>query len=322
MNNGKIILAGGSGFLGRMLTAYFQDRGYEIVILSRQPGCDLPERVIEWDGRSLDVWARELENATALVNLAGRSVDCRYTERNRRDIMDSRVDSTRVLGEAVAGCATPPAVWLNLSTATIYKHTFGEAHDETTGVIGSSPEVRDAFSIEVAEAWEKAFADADCPSTRKLVLRSAMVFGREAGGVFDVLRRLTRFGLGGKMGHGRQWISWIHGDDFCEAVNWLIENSDASGDYNLCAPNPLTNAQMMATFRKAFGVPVGLPATRWMLELGAFFLRTETELVIKSRKVIPGRLLDGGFAFKFSAFADAIRDLTGRVEERPSSQVR
>ncbi|MDA0840013.1 MAG: TIGR01777 family oxidoreductase [Planctomycetota bacterium] len=308
MQKKKIVIAGGSGFLGRTLIKWFGRSGRELVVLSRRPAEMEGARIAIWDGRTVGEWAKELDGAEALINLAGRSVDCRYHARNRRAVMDSRVDSTRALGEAICRCSNPPTVWLNSSTATIYKHTYGPAHDEQ-GEIGADAEAKDAFSIEVARAWEKEFSNSKTPSTRKVILRAAMVLGAEDGGVFQVLRRLTRLGLGGRMGHGRQFVSWIHAADFCRAVEWLLHNNNAEGIYNLSSPHPVTNSEMMATFRKASGVPFGLPAARWMLEIGAFFLRTETELIIKSRRVVPGRLLDEGFTFQFPHIEEAIEEI-------------
>lgn len=305
----RIILAGGSGFLGQILRGHFLQQGCDVIVLTRAPreakgnGCECL-----WDGCSLGEWTRELDGAEVLINLAGRSVDCRYHARNRRLIMDSRVDSTRVLGEAIAKCANPPKIWLNFSTATIYKHTFGPAWDEK-GEIGATPKAQDAFSIEVATAWEREFNAAPTPHTRKVALRSAMVFGHGANSVFPVLCRLARFGLGGRMASGRQFVSWIHEVDLCHAIDWLIEHEEFSGPVNLAAPNPVTNVEMMATVRELCGVPFGLPAASWMLEIGAFLLRTETELVIKSRRVVPGRLLDSGFQFRFSTIREALIDL-------------
>jgi uncharacterized protein len=305
----KIIMAGGSGFLGRALAAYFQERGYAIAILSRSPkNIAHGVREIFWDGRSIGGWAGELENATAIINLAGRSVNCRYQARNRKEILESRVHSTRVIGEAVAGCKVPPLVWLNASTATIYKHTFGPAWDES-GVIGGTAEVKDEFSVEVATAWERALNAAQTPRTRVVAMRSAMVLGQGANSVFPVWRRLTRLGLGGRMGNGRQFVSWIHERDFCRAVEWLITHEQLSGAVNIAAPNPVTNAEMMRIFRKVCRQPVGLPAAKWMLEIGAFFLRTETELILKSRRVIPRRLVESGFSFSFPLLSEALEDL-------------
>lgn len=312
---GKIILAGGSGFLGRLLSRHLAGCGHEVVILTRTPSAPArPTREVDWDGRSLAGWTRELNGALAVINLAGRSVDCRYHARNRRLIMDSRVDSTRVLGEAISRSATPPRVWLNSSTATIYKHSLDRPMDEATGEIGATPEVLDVFSVEVAKAWENALDDVPTPSTRKVALRTAMVFGTSPGGVFQVLKRLVRLGLGGKMAGGRQYVSWIHEEDFCRAIEWLLIREDLSGPINVTAPNPLPNLEMMQIFRRVAGVSVGLPANRWLLELGAFFLRTETELILKSRRVVPRRLTDSGFQFLHPHLRDALENLFSRSD--------
>jgi len=308
MVNGKIVIAGGSGFLGKTLGKWFTDQEREVVVLSRRPDSGEYGRATMWDGMSLGAWTDELEGASALINLAGRSVDCRYTARNRKAIMDSRILSTRVLGEAVGNCSSPPAVWLNSSTATIYKHTYGDPHGED-GTIGAAPEAKDGFSIEVATAWEEEFEKAQTPETRKVVLRCAMVFGNEPGGVYEILTRLTRLGLGGKMAEGQQYVSWIHAEDFCRAIEWLIDKPNAEGIYNISAPNPLRNAEMMKILRRTLGMPVGLPAYRWMLEIGTFFMRTETELVIKSRRVIPERLLGEDFSFLFPSLELAVENL-------------
>ncbi len=301
----KIVLAGGAGCLGSLLRDHFVAAGFEVVILSRRAG---PGTVV-WDGETLGAWAVELEGAAAVVNLAGRSVDCRYTAANRRQIMDSRLRSTRVLGEAIARCERPPKAWLNSSTATIYRHTFGPAWDEA-GEIGGCAEAKDEFSVQVATEWEREFEQAPTPHTREVALRAAMVLSRE-GGVFPVLRRLARLGLGGRMGDGRQFMSWIHGTDFVRAVELLIRNDAISGIVNLAAPGPVPNAEFMSQLRRAVGMPYGLPATRGMLEVGAFVLRTETELIIKSRRVVPGRLRAAGFQFRFPTLSSALAELTG-----------
>ncbi len=308
----RIIIAGGNGFLGQLLAKTFVAQGDDLVVLTRspQPGSAQGQQV-GFDGRTLGEWANELDGALAVINLAGRSVNCRYHARNRRLMFDSRIDSTRVLGEAIGRCPHPPRVWLNASTATIYKHSLDRAMDET-GEIGATPEARDAFSIEIARAWEDALNAAVTPRTRKVLLRTAMVFSTMPSTVFRVLRRLTRFGLGGTMAGGRQSVSWIHEEDFCRAIQWLIEHEEVSGAVNVAAPNPLPNREMMAAMRRVCGAPFGLPATLGMLELGAFFLRTETELIIKSRRVVPGRLTAAGFHFNFSQFEPAVKDLESR----------
>jgi uncharacterized protein (TIGR01777 family) len=305
----RLILAGGSGFLGQILAKYFPKAGYEIVVLTRSPKkTSSTIREVNWDGRSLGAWAAELEGAEAVINLAGRSVDCRYTRANRKLIVDSRVDSTRILGEAIGRCVIPPRIWLNSSTATIYKHSLNRPMDEN-GEIGATLEAQDTFSIEVAKAWEQIFAEARTPRTRKVALRTAMVLGHGRNSVYPVLRRLVRFGLGGKMASGKQFVSWIHQTDFCRAIEFLIRKEDLSGPVNLAAPNPVTNQEMMQTLRKISGVPIGLPAMHWMLEIGAFVLRTEPELIIKSRRVVPGKLLVSGFKFEFQTLQEAFKDL-------------
>ena len=308
-SNPRLVLAGGSGFLGTVLADYFGCRGWDVVVLTRKPtrGNSAARRV-EWDGQTLGPWVTELENARALVDLCGVSVNCRYHARNRKRIIDSRIDPTRALGAAMENCSSPPEVWLNASTATIYKHTFGPAWDES-GEIGATPEAKDEFSVDVATAWERTFTSFNLPQTRKALLRSAMVLGRGRNSVVSTMRRLTRLGLGGRMAGGRQFVSWVHEQDFARAVEWIIEHANLDGPVNIAAPTPVTNDEMMQTFREIYGRRVGLPASKWMLEVGAFFLRTETELIIKSRRVVPGRLLSSGFEFRFPKLHSALRDL-------------
>lgn len=313
----RIILAGGSGFLGEILQTHFLHQDCEVTVLTRSPrAANARRHDCFWDGRTPGAWTRELDGSDVLINLTGRTVNCRYHAENRREILESRTNSTRVLGEAIAHSPTPPKVWLNASTATIYQHTFGPAWDES-GAIAGTAAVNDEFSVEVAQAWERAQADASTPHTRKVALRAAMVLGHGGNSVFPTLRRLVRFGLGGRMGDGRQFVSWIHQLDFCRAIEFLIDRDDLAGPINLSAPVPLTNDEMMASFRRLCGIPIGLPATRWMLEVGAFLLRTETELILKSRRVIPGRLLKSGFPFQFARFEDALRDLLAKPRRSP-----
>jgi len=313
----KIILAGGSGFLGAVLAEFFAARGSEVVILTRNPKPRTRViREVRWDGESVGDWQNELEDARALINLAGISVNCRYHARNRRLMLDSRLNSTQVLGEAIARCAYPPPVWLNSSTATIYKHNFGPAWDEA-GEIRGCAEAKDIFSVHVATEWERVFYEANTPCTRKVALRSAMVLGHGSNSVLPNLLRLTRLGLGGSMAGGRQFVSWIHQEDFCRAVEWIVEHESLKGSVNLAAPNPMTNAEFMGILCKVCRRPFGLPATRWMLELGAFFMRTETELIIKSRRVVPGKLLASGFNFRHPQLLPAIEHLVKRLQLTP-----
>ena len=312
----KIIISGGSGFLGQALAKYFGELNWRVVILSRSPK-NADE--VQWDGQTSGSWQSELEGAEAIVNLAGKSVDCRYTPRNRGEILNSRIDPTGAIGKAIQECSNPPRVWLNSSTATIYRHTFGPAHDET-GEIGAHPEADDEFSVEVAKQWERALDDVLTPKTRKVALRAAMVLGHGRNSVFPTLQRLTKLGLGGRMGSGKQFVSWIHEADFCRAIHWIIEHNDLAGPINIAAPSPVTNTEMMSTLREVLRVPFGLPASRWMLDIGAFFLRTEVELIIKSRRVVPGRLTKSGFQFQFTKMRQAFLNLAGASENNESIQ--
>jgi uncharacterized protein (TIGR01777 family) len=305
----RIILAGGSGFLGRALAEHFQTTGHDVVILTRSPRpSSRGTREVAWDARTIGDCQCELEGALAVINLAGRTVNCRYHRANPRLILDSRVFSTQILGQAIAQCQQPPRVWLNSSTATIYRHTFGPAWDEG-GEIGGTSEAKDEFSVEVARAWEQALNEAQTPNTRKVALRAAIFLGGDKNSVFPMLCRLAQFGLGGKMGSGKQFVSWIHEDDFCRAAEWLITHEKLEGPVNICAPNLVSNEEMTKTFREVLSVPIGLPAAKWMLEMGAVALRTETELILKSRRVVPRRLIESGFMFGFPFLHQALDDL-------------
>lgn len=310
----KIVIPGGSGQVGTILARAFVAEGHEVVVLSRHPGTALG-RIVLWDGVTVGQWATELEGADAVINLAGQSVNCRYNHRNRRRIMDSRVNSTRAVGQAIACAARPPRVWLQASTATIYAHRYDAPNDEATGIMGGAePRIPDTwrFSIEVAQAWERAVAEYDTPQTRKVVLRTAMVMSPDRGGVFDTLLALVRRGLGGTTGDGTQYMSWIADQDFISAMHWLIEHPELSGPVNIAAPNPLPNSEFMRTLRAAWGIGFGLPAKQWMLEIATFFMRTESELVLKSRRVVPTKLLQSGFTFQYPTWPAAAADLCRR----------
>ena len=318
----KIIIPGGTGQVGQLLTRAFVRDGHEVVLLSRRPAAAAPAgtRVAAWDARTLGSWTAELEGADAVINLAGRSVNCRYHSANRREIIRSRVDSTRAVGQALRQAARPPRVWLQASTATFYEHRFDAPNDEASGLLGGGEPGLPAawkFSYAVCRAWEGAAAEAaDLPRTRQVLLRSAITMSPDRGGAFDVLLGLVRHGLGGTEGGGRQWVSWIHEADFVRAAYWLIAHDTMEGPVNLAAPQPLPNAEFLRALRQAWGIRFGLPAARWMLAIGALFLRTETELILKSRRVVPGRLLESGFAFEFPAWPEAARELCRRWRER------
>lgn len=317
----RVVLAGGSGQIGQTLAPAFAADGHEVVILSRDPG----PGAVEWDAKTVGPWAREIDGADVVINLAGRSVDCRYNEANRRAIMESRVDSTTALGNAIAQAERPPPVWLQSSTATIYSHRYDAPNDEATGILGGDEhDVPDTwrFSIGVAKAWEEAALPFESERTRVVLLRSAMVMAPNRGGIFDVLLGLVRRRLAGPVAGGRQYMSWVHHEDFTRALRWLIEHDDVRGPVNIAAPNPLPQADFMRALRSAAGVRVGLPATRWMAAIGAFAMRTETELVFKSRRVVPGRLLEEGFTFGHPTWPEAARDLVQAWRTAPVLKMR
>ncbi len=312
----KMVLPGGSGQVGAVLARAFHGLGHDVVVLSRSPGhADVPWRTETWDPTVPGPWCEEIDGSDVVVNLAGHTVNCRYSTANRARIMNSRVTTTRALGEVIAASKHPPHTWLQSSTATIYAHRYDAPNDEATGILGGDePDVPDTwrFSIDVARAWEAAADAVTLPHTRVVKLRSAMVMSPDKGGVFDVLLALVRRGLGGASGDGRQFVSWIHDADFVRAIFWILEHAELDGAINLCSPNPLTNAAFMRAIRAAWGRRFGLPAAAWMLEIGAVFLRTETELILKSRRVVPTRLLESGFTFQQPDWGEAARDLCAR----------
>jgi uncharacterized protein (TIGR01777 family) len=318
----KIIIPGGSGQVGTVLARAFHERGDDVVVLSRKQTNAQPWRVVSWDGATRGEWISEMENADVVINLAGQSVNCRYTPENRRIIIDSRINSTRIVGQAIAEANNPPRVWLQASTATLYAHRYDAPNDERTGTIGGSePDAPETwrFSIDVVKKWERELNAAATPNTRKVLMRSAIVMSPDANGPFDMLLRLVRFGLGGSFGDGKQYVSFVHDCDFVRAVEWLIQHEDLDGPINIAAPNPLPNSEFMQALRNAWGIPFGLPATNLMLELGAFVLRSETELMLKSRRVVPARLLESGFAFQFPEWPAAAVDLCARSRKSQQS---
>lgn len=297
-----------------MLARALRAAGHDVVVLSRAPST-APWRTTAWDGRSLGQWTSEIDGADVVINLAGRSVNCRYTPRNMDEIMQSRVVSTRVVGEAIAQAKRPPRLWLQSSTATIYSHRYDAPNDDISGIIGGSePGVPGywKWSIDVARAWEKAQADVSTPATRQVAMRSAMVMSPDRGGIFDTLLMLATRGLGGAVGSGLQYVSWVHHADFVRAVQWLVDHEHLAGPVNIAAPHPLPYAEFMRSLRRAAGVRLALPASEWMVKLGAIIMRTDVELVLKSRRVIAMRLMQDGFGFTFPEWPAAVQDLTAR----------
>lgn len=315
----RFLIPGGTGQVGTILTRALLGDGHEVTVLSRKPPRRAVCKVVSWDAESVGPWTKELEGVDAVVNLAGRSVNCRYGRRNRLQILNSRVRSTCILGRAIANAASPPRVWLQASTATIYAHRHESANDETTGILGGhEADAPDTwrFSIDVALAWEQAALEFTLPVTRRILMRSAMTMSPDPGGVFAALLGLVRCGMGGRSGSGRQYVSWIHDWDFVRAIYWLIHHPELDGAVNLAAPFPLPNAEFMQALRQAWAMRVGLAQSKWILEVGAFFLRTETELILKSRRVVPGRLLRSGFVFEFPHWPRAACDLCRRWRAR------
>lgn len=290
-----VVLAGGTGFIGTYLADRFKALKYDVKMISRQEGH------IQWGDR--DGIAEALEGADMLIHLAGRSVDCRYNEKNKRDILTSRTETTKILGEAVMSSSRPPALWINSSTATIYRHAEDRPMTEENGEIGSG------FSVDVAKAWEETFFSYDRKEsgkeTRLAALRIAIVLG-QGGGVMTPYKNLARFGLGGPQGPGTQMFSWVHIEDIFGIIMFLKDHPELCGVFNCAAPEPLPNREWMREVRQAMKVPFGLPAPRWMLELGAVMIRTETELILKSRWVIPERLEQAGYKFKYRTAGQAL----------------
>lgn len=304
----KIIIFGANGFLGTVLSRYLVSKGYEVFGVVRSVN-QKEEGVtyLNWDAMTLGEWSSSLEGAFAIVNLAGRTVNCRYNEKNKAEILESRVETTALIGKAISLCESPPTVWLNSSTATIYQHSLAHPNTEAEGIIG------DDFSMNVAKEWEKTFFDYSLSSqVRKVSTRTSIVFGAEQETVFNVLSKLVKLGLGGKMGSGQQMVSWIHEEDFCRAIEFLMNSPEIEGAVNVTAPNPLRNSEKMHALRTLHKMSVGLPAQKWMLKIGAFIMGTETELILKSRFVLPRRLLESGFIFQWPDFQEAVEEIKTR----------
>lgn len=310
-----IVIPGGSGHLGTILARHFHEQNHFVTVISRYPKAR-EWQTVHWDPTELGPWAESLCGADVVINLTGRSVNCRHNSAHRRQIKNSRIISTALLGKAIAQSERPPRLWLNASTATIYRYSLDRPMDEITGEIGGNEPNLPAtwrFSIDVATSWERAFFSAETPHTRKVALRSAMVMSPECGGAFDALLRLVRYGIGGRAGSGDQFISWIHDVDFVRSIEYLMAHEELSGPINICSPYPITNREFMCCLRRAWCTSyIGIPTPRPLLEFGAFLLRTETELLLKSRRVVPQRLLASGFEFHFPNWRGACQDLVQR----------
>ncbi|WP_143304829.1 TIGR01777 family oxidoreductase [Chitinophaga vietnamensis] len=310
MKNKKIVIAAGTGFIGRSLVEYF-GADNDITILSRQP---LPNagrvRYVQWDARTTGSWVSALEGADLLINLAGKSVNCRYNEANKQEIFDSRTHATRVLGEAILQLQQAPEVWINAASATIYRHAEDRPMDEFTG------EMHHDFSVQVCKLWEKTFNDITLPHTRKALLRIGITLGWQPGGVMQPFLNLVKAGLGGHQGSGKQQFTWIHITDLCRMMEWVYEHKTLSGVFNATAPHPVPNAVFMQELRKATGKRFGLPAPTSLLKLGASVIGTETELLLKSRWVVPARALQEGFVFRYPRLPEALKDIISHLPWR------
>ncbi|HMO62097.1 MAG TPA: TIGR01777 family oxidoreductase [Ferruginibacter sp.] len=319
MKNKKIIIAGGSGFIGQALCNYF-GADNDIVLLSRNVkeanntfghnyvNTGTRVRKLYWDGITPGEWVEEINNADIVINLAGKSVNCRYTPTNKKAILDSRINATNALGLAIQNSEHPPALLINAASATIYPHATDTARDETfTGFAND-------FSVQVCKAWEQAFYEQHTPYTRKIALRMAITLGQ--AGVMTPYFNLLKFGLGGRQGSGRQMYSWIHVEDTCRMVEWLYSRTELEGTFNCCSPNPVSNAEFMQTLRTVTGCRLGLPAYTWMLKIGAAIIGTETELILKSRWVLPARCMAAGFQFRYPLLQPALEQIVYQTPRR------
>jgi len=303
MKYNKIVLAGGNGYLGGVLAKHFSSIADEVIILSRKPkAIEGNIKTILWDGKTEGNWVNNLNGASLMVNLCGKNVNCRYNDKNRQEIINSRVLPTNLLNRVIEQLERPPLLWINITSATIYRHAEDQAQDEITGEIGYG------FSIDVCKIWEETFFQVTNPKTRKIALRLGIVLGRKDG-AFPRLLNLVRLGMGGKQGDGMQYVSWIHEQDVALSIEWLLNQKEIKGVVNCTAPDAIKNNELMKSLRKAYGVPFGLPAPAWLLEIGAKIIGTETELILKSRWVKPSVLLNSGFKFQYGFIDNAIHDI-------------
>lgn len=313
-----IILAGGSGFLGESLADYFSSKGDSVIVLSRSVPRYLEKSknisFVAWDARSAGQWIDKLESADALINLTGKNVNCRYTESNKKEILESRIRSTALIGESLRMLKDPPKVWINASSATIYNAS------STTFMTEDSNDIGDDFSMSVCKHWEHVFNNYRIPGVRKIAARIGIVIGKK-GGAFLPLRNLAMIGFGGRQGDGYQYCSWIHVRDFCAAIDHLIMSPGSKGVYNISSPDPVTNQVFMKYLRKGCNIAVGIPLPKTLLEIGAVFIGTETELILKSRKVFPKRLLDEGFVFEFDEAKKALINLCRKEVKKSLSNI-
>ena len=299
----KVIIAGGTGAIGTALISFLLQRNHQVILLSRKDIVAAPRvHALHWDGEHVGPWKIWCENADIIINLCGKSVNCRYTEKNKLQILRSRLRSTRAIGKLIQSLERPPAVWLNASSATIYEGTYDGPQDEITGVIGSD------FSMDVCRDWEAEAMHAVTPSTNKILMRTSIVLDPDQGAL-PLYKRIAKMGFGGRMGSGEQMMSWIHIDDLCRAILFLATQQHISGPVNITSPYAITNTEFMQSLCRAMHIPVALPNPEWMLQLGTAIIGTEMELIMKSRWVYPQRLLEAGFTFSYPNIEQALADL-------------
>ena len=298
----RIVIAGGSGFIGKAISNHYLTNGYEVVVLTRGETQQKDSiNYQQWDGKTIGDWAPFIDGAELVVNLTGKSVNCRYTDENKSLILSSRVNATKVIGAVIQRTNNPPKLWINSSTATIYDYSLTKPMTEDDGDIGND------FSMSVAQAWEDELFNAETPKTRKVALRISLVLGKNEG-VLPVLTKLTKLGLGGYHGNGKQKFAWIHIEDVLGIVDYLRDN-EIEGAINCTTDTIINNKQFMQALRKSLGISFGLPTPTFALKLGAIIMGTESELILKSRFVKPQRLLDKGYRFKFTDINNALEDL-------------
>lgn len=299
----KAIIAGGTGFMGQALIDTLKDHFRQIIVLTRgEARRDGKVKFVNWDAKNVGRWSSEFEGADLIVNFCGRSVDCRYNEKNKQAIIKSRVESTLALGAAAIVAFNPPKVWINAGSATIYEHAEQQVMTEDEGIIGHG------FSVDVCKKWEETFNDTPVPGTRKVLFRFALVLGKK-GGVLQRLLQIGRFGLAGTCGRGNQKVSWVHETDFLNMMLFALKNEQIEGTYNCTSPHPVRNGYFMRAIREAAHFPFAIPLKKWMLDIGARIMGTEVELLLKSRNVVPKKMLEAGFKFRFPYVTSALKDL-------------
>ena len=307
----KIVIPGGTGSIGRLLVGSDFSKKHDLVVLSRGGVQSSQARMVPWDGRTLGEWAREIDGADVVINLSGQSVKCLYTDKKLKILKNSRVNSTRVIGQAIRQAQKPPALWIQMSSAAIYAHRFDAPNDEETGCIGESPDIPVVWKniVQLVRDWEEALYVSQTEYTRKIAVRCGVVMDLNPGGAFDIFAKLSRLGLGGPIAGGKQMVSWVHKTDFVSAMEFILQNDAIKGPVNLCSPHPISQGEFMKTLRETIGVKFGLPAAKWMIELSSYFIGIDSELSLKSRYVIPKVLMNNKYSFQFPDWKGAAEDL-------------